>query len=67
MFMGFMDTEQANQVICRGLIIEGKKVNFRRHRIDLQRCLKCQTIGAQHQAAECKMKQDICGHCAELH
>ena len=67
MFMGFTDSIQANTALRNGLIIEGKKVFFRKHRIDPYRCLKCQQIGANHRAADCKANSDICGRCAEAH
>jgi hypothetical protein len=67
MFMGFVDTEQANLAIRNGLVIEGKHISMRRHRIDPQRCLKCQKIGVAHKAAECRSIHDTCGRCAGMH
>ena len=67
MMMGFASPEQANSAIRKGLIIEGKHVTLRRHRIDPHRCLKCQLIGTAHRAAECKSIHDTCGRCAGMH
>jgi hypothetical protein len=67
MIFGFADVTQANQAIRKGLIIEGKHVNLRRHRVDPHRCLKCQQIGVAHRAAECKAIHDTCGRCAGAH
>jgi hypothetical protein len=67
MLIGLTSTEQANIAIRNGLVMEGKHVAIRRHRIDPQRCLKCQKIGVAHRAAECKSIHDTCGRCAGMH
>jgi hypothetical protein len=67
MLIGLTDTEQANIAIRNGMVIEGKHIAIRRHRIDPQRCLKCQKIGVAHRAAECKSIHDTCGRCAGMH
>jgi hypothetical protein len=67
MLMGFANPDQANMAIRRGLVIEGKKVSLRRHRVDPHRCMKCQQVGTAHRAAECKSIHDTCGRCAGMH
>ena len=67
MLMGFTSPEQANLALRKGLVIEGKHVSLRRHRINPNRCMKCQQIGAAHRAAECKSIHDTCGRCAAMH
>jgi hypothetical protein len=67
MLIGFADPEQANVAIGKGLVMEGKHVSLRRHRVDPHRCLKCQQIGVTHRAAECKSIHDTCGRCGAVH
>jgi hypothetical protein len=45
-----MAPEQANKAIRNGLVIEGKKVPVRRHKMDPKRCMKCQGVGVNHNA-----------------
>jgi hypothetical protein len=65
--VGLISPEQANIAIRKGLVIEGKKVAARRHRMDPKRCMKCQGIGVNHNAAACKSIHDVCARCAEMH
>jgi hypothetical protein len=65
--MGLTDPEQANKAIRDGIVVEGKKVMVRRHRMDPKRCMKCQAIRVNHQAAECKSIHDTCRRCAGMH
>src|ERR1700723_3440350 len=65
--VGMISPEQANIAIRHGLVIEGKKVAVRRHRMDPKRCMKCQGIGVNHNAAECKFIHDVCARCAGMH
>lgn len=67
MIIGFADPEQANHAIRYGLVIEGKKVTARRHKVEPKRCMKCQKIGENHNAAECKSIHDVCARCAGMH
>jgi hypothetical protein len=65
--VGFTSPEQANLAIRNGLVIEGKRVAIRRHRMDPKRCMKCQGIGVSHNAADCKFIHDVCARCAGMH
>jgi hypothetical protein len=65
--IGLMTPEQANRAIRNGMVIEGKKVPVRRHKMDPKRCMKCQGIGINHNAADCKSIHDVCARCAEMH
>jgi hypothetical protein len=65
--MGITDPEQANRAIRDGLVIEGKRVMVRKHKIDPKRCMKCQAVGVNHQAADCKSIHDVCARCAGMH
>lgn len=67
MIIGFADPLQANTVIRNGLVIDGKHVSMRRHRVDPHRCLKCQQVGVAHRAADCKSIHDSCGRCGAMH
>jgi hypothetical protein len=67
MIFGFTDASQANVAIRKGLIVEGKHVNLRRHRINPHRCLKCQQVRVAHRVAECKAIHDTCRRCAGAH
>ena len=67
MVMGFTNHKQVNLAIRNGLIIEGKRVTFRKYRADPNRCLKCQKIGAAHRASDCKATHNVCGRCAAAH
>ena len=58
--------EDANQVIERGLYVEGKKVWGRKQVQEPRRCLKCQCFG-EHKAAECKLIHDVYGRCGKHH
>jgi len=66
MISGLADPDQANLAIRQGLVIEGKSVSVRRHKIDPRRCLKCQQI-ATHIAAECKSIHEVCRRCTGMH
>jgi hypothetical protein len=35
--------------------------------MDPKRCLKCQGVGINHNAADCKSIHDVCARCAEMH
>src|ERR1700690_492108 len=65
--VGLISPEQANLAIRNGLVIEGKKVAVRRHRMDPKWCMKCQRIGVNHNAVDCKSIHDVCARCAEMH
>ena len=58
--------EDANQVIERGLYVEGKKAWGRKQVQEPRRCLKCQCF-REHKAAECRSIHDICGQCGKHH
>ncbi|KAF8579197.1 hypothetical protein K439DRAFT_1255589, partial [Ramaria rubella] len=57
----------ANCAIRTGLIIESKRVWARKLLQEPRRCLKCQGIGSDHIAAECKSIHDTCGTCGGMH
>lgn len=58
--------EDANQIIRRGVFIEGKKVWGRKQMQEPRRCLKCQCFG-EHKAGECRSIHNVCGHCGNHH
>ena len=58
--------EAANQAIRDGLIIAGKQVWARRMKKEPRRCLRCQTMGSGHLAAECDQPM-TCGTCSKEH
>jgi hypothetical protein len=58
--------EDANQIIEKGLYIEGKKVWGRKQVQEPKRCLKCQCYG-EHKAARCESIHDVCGRCGKQH
>lgn len=63
--INFKSPVTANISIRDGLIINGKKVNVRKHEPDAIRCLGCQGWG--HVAARCPCDTVKCAHCAEKH
>jgi hypothetical protein len=65
--IGITEPDQANIAIRGGLVIEGKAVSVRRHMVDPRRCLKCQQVGANHIAADCKALHETCGRCTGNH
>ena len=58
--------EDANQVIERGLYVDGKKVWGRKQVQELRRCLKCQCFG-EHKATECQSIHEVCSRCSKHH
>jgi len=56
----------ANQAIRDRLIIEGKQVWARRMKKEPRRCLKCQSMGSNHLAAECNQTA-VCRTCGKEH
>ena len=52
--------EDANQVIERGMFVEGKKVWGRKQVQEPRRCLKCQCFG-EHKAGKCHSIHNVCG------
>lgn len=65
LIINFKTAEAANRSIHEGLIINGKKVNSKRRKPAVIRCLKCQKLG--HIAAKCDSDHDVCMYCAERH
>lgn len=65
--VGFATREAANQAIGQGLYIEGKHISVRKLLPEPKRCLKCQTMGTNHVAANCKSIHDVCANCAGHH
>lgn len=59
--------DTANCLIRQGLVVEGTKVPVRKLEHDLVRCLKCQSYGTSHIAANCKQSHDTCRTCAGRH
>ncbi|TDL19050.1 hypothetical protein BD410DRAFT_697962, partial [Rickenella mellea] len=59
--------ESANQFLRDGAYIKGKKVWTRKLLQEPKRCLKCQRVGSDHLANECKSEHDICGNCGDKH
>ncbi|KAG1759513.1 hypothetical protein EDD22DRAFT_759317, partial [Suillus occidentalis] len=57
----------ANQIICHGITIEGKKVYGRKLLLEPTQCLKCHTFDGSHLASECQQEHDTCGTCGEQH
>jgi hypothetical protein len=57
---------EANDIINRGMLIDGSRHDARKLEEDPKRCFKCQLIGAGHTAATCKSKE-ICANCARDH
>ena len=58
--------EAANQVIEKGLFVEGKKVWGRKQVQEPRRCLKCQCF-REHKATDCQSIHDVCGRCSSHH
>jgi hypothetical protein len=65
--LGLALPKQANIAIRQGLIIEGKKVQVRRHKMDPKWCMKCQGVGVNHMVATCKSIHNVCARCAGMH
>ncbi|EIW53563.1 uncharacterized protein TRAVEDRAFT_75838, partial [Trametes versicolor FP-101664 SS1] len=59
--------ESANHAIRNGLNIEGKTVSVRKLLQEPRRCLRCQKFNPAHLAADCTVKDEICGTCAGAH
>ncbi|KIK38841.1 hypothetical protein CY34DRAFT_90288, partial [Suillus luteus UH-Slu-Lm8-n1] len=57
----------ANQIICHGITIEGKKVYGHKLLPEPTRCLKCHIFDSGHIAAECQQEHDTYGTCREKH
>jgi len=57
---------EANDIITRGMLIDGSRHDARKLEEDPKRCFKCQIIGSGHTAATCKSKE-ICANCAKGH
>jgi len=57
---------EANDIISRGLLIDGSRHDARKLEEDPRRCFKCQLIGAGHTAATCK-SNEVCANCAREH
>ncbi|KAI0650232.1 hypothetical protein C8Q79DRAFT_1006517 [Trametes meyenii] len=59
--------ETANHAIRNGLNIEGKTVSVRKLLQEPRRCLQCQKYTPAHLAANCAVKEEVCGTCAGPH
>ncbi|TDL20954.1 hypothetical protein BD410DRAFT_702829, partial [Rickenella mellea] len=59
--------ESANQFLRSGGYIKGKKIWARKLLQEPKRCLKCQRVGSDHLASDCKLEHDICGNCGDKH
>ena len=57
---------EANEIINRGMLIDGSRHGARKLEEDPRRCFKCQLIGVSHTAATCK-SNEICANCAREH
>ena len=57
---------EANEIINRGMLIDGSRHGARKLEEDPRRCFKCQLIRASHTAATCK-SNEICANCAREH
>jgi hypothetical protein len=64
---GFTTREVANHVIEHGIFVESKQVSVRKLNQEPKRCVKCQQVGGNHVAAECKSIHDTCARCGEMH
>ncbi|KAJ6596044.1 hypothetical protein B0H10DRAFT_1828590 [Mycena sp. CBHHK59/15] len=64
---GFKNAAAANHVIRHSLFIDGKRVPVRKLISEPIRCLKCQVVGTNHNAASCPASQDVCARCGEAH
>ncbi|KZS86623.1 hypothetical protein SISNIDRAFT_396131, partial [Sistotremastrum niveocremeum HHB9708] len=53
-------------IFSEGLVIAGKKINVRRIDQEPRRCLNCQKLDANHNAAQCPGPV-ACGYCAKDH
>ena len=58
--------EATNHIIRDGIVIAGKRSWARQLHRELRRCLKCQSLSANHLAAECK-QPNVCGTCGKEH
>ncbi|KAF8875636.1 hypothetical protein BD779DRAFT_1425881, partial [Infundibulicybe gibba] len=67
LIIGFRSQYDANQMIRRKIFIDGKRCLARKLLQEPKRCLKCQKIGTNHMAAECKSTKDICARCGKEH
>lgn len=65
--LGIATHHAANHAIEHGLFIEGKHVSVQKMLCEPTHCLKCQTVGVQHVAADCKSIHDTCARCSGLH
>ncbi|TDL13811.1 hypothetical protein BD410DRAFT_704868, partial [Rickenella mellea] len=59
--------ETANHFLRNGAYIKGKKIWACKLLQEPKRCLKCQRVGSDHLANDCKLEHDICGNCGEKH
>lgn len=57
----------ANNIIRRGLVVEGKRVQARKMDHEPRRCLKCQKYGKGHLAENCPQEKETCSRCARDH
>ena len=57
---------EANDIISKGLLIDGTRHDARKLEEDPKRCFKCQLIGAGHTTATCK-SNETCANCAKEH
>jgi len=59
--------DDANHVLCHGMLIENKQVWGHKKYPEPRRCYKCQAIGVTHIASECKAEHDTCARCGGNH
>jgi len=57
---------EANNIISKGMLIDGARHDARKLEEDPKRCFKCQLVGTGHTATTCKSKE-ICANCAKEH
>ncbi|TFK16962.1 hypothetical protein FA15DRAFT_605990 [Coprinopsis marcescibilis] len=65
--IAFADPGSANIAISQGLFFDGQQVQVKKTLPEPRRCLKCQCLGANHVAAQCKSIHDVCAWCVSMH
>jgi hypothetical protein len=65
--VGYGAHETVNHAIEYGLYVDGKLVLMRKLIPEPKQCLKCQTMGTNHIAAQYKSIHNVCTNCAGIH
>ena len=61
------DLSTANNILKKGLIVEGSRLQTRKLEEEPRRCFKCQKFSTTHTAADCSEITHWCPNCAKPH